>query len=378
LSLNGILSVEGGINGNGSGGSIELLNNAHIEFGTASLNASGYGTGDGGQIHSENELAITEFVSLLANSGNAGGEGGSISIITDFGLANAVVLSTSKISISATGFDTGGTVDVDNATHATNEEFIFVNQIIKVDDAQSVSNSTFAGLISLNSVECVQYRVDNVFPKTYWDCVDGDPTLIPVVPNTATTLQSSLLTGANLQLYTMLSVVDWSNFFASAHGTLGVLGVTLDDPSTNQLVSTVFLNHFTGSGTASAPWPDSSTMHELGHAVDAALGGLSTTDSSFAAALVADAARLDAADCLDVFSAQTSICTDYPGPVWTNSKRYTKVFFDDASGNLPPVEMFARVFEHNLSNSGDPVQEIVLGFCTDLNSFITVVIATLL
>lgn len=228
------------------------------------------------------------------------GKGGNITI------ANSVqtdIASLASDAILARGGDDGegGVVVVEKVA-----EFL-VNTKIKVSSGSNVtSTSAFAGSISLNGETCQQWLRGTVnFPRSYWNCVNpdspvpGDDYPVTVIENLSASIKSDLA-GVGTHIYYQVDTAQFGKFFGHAIGPSagftfpeGPAGLGAPVPDIVDL--TVFQNAdlpATGYTTLGAVASKETTIHEVGHAIDAAHGFES---AGYDAKLTADLNHLDAA-----------------------------------------------------------------------------------
>lgn len=266
----------------------------------ATLSASGDPAGDA----SGHDVTITntgpDGISLVGTtvnanaSSNGDGTGGSVHI------SSAVLLDLTEAHIFARGADTGaGGVAVVNKADSFS-----VNEVINVSAGSGVTNiATFAGSITLNSVQCRQWLTGYAWPTAYWNCVNPtDPSAKDEIPAAAgnalhISMPDNNLENVNPIIYVMQDVAQYGTYFNNtleAHTaafTFTFGGATR--PIYTAVFETVLLNAL-GSTALRDDWLMETTVHEFGHSVDAD-HNVESGANTYIDALNADFAQLDAA-----------------------------------------------------------------------------------
>jgi hypothetical protein len=389
----GSLSLSAQSNGTGNGGTIEVGYISTLTLGgTLSVNAgTAGGNGNGGtiNIHDNGGITLASDAQILAN-GYEAGYGGQITLDS-----NGTNLSASTILVSALGGATGDG-GIANISSPTTQFNIDADVNIDAGDipggcciAAAVPAAGFKPLDSVNRnivtvknkqsgkiTTCTQLKTGyGNWPKKYWDCVNpANPT--SGINVAATSLQSPLQTelrNALVQIFYMSDITDFDNYFTSTPpaSLTGIYGISA--PAIK--VSAAFANTLTSGGAPQAsPYAPGSIVHEIGHQLDVIWGNPSTLNGAgtWGAAITSDNTCnantcINGVPCTTVFLAATCNNPNYAG--FTNFQILNAVY------NATAQELFAKVFEHNETNSVQPELENALSYLPSENAYMKAVIA---
>lgn len=242
-------------------------------------------SGNGGNLIFTGDQIDIGQATFKADGGTAGngGEGGNI--VFDITSTNFIELknrleSAPKISATGGGSKKGGSVKLKFANNKNgSDEFINVNRIIRVDGGPKAAVGTPWGRITINTVECQQWRAGNSWPRSFWTTESPETFPSPTSPEVrAWTASQKLSGGARTQLssppisarlYVMENVDKWAKFFygmsatnyAKAFGQPKIknaLGVTLVAPTHD----TTIFNRNKTIVNKGIEW---TAFHEFGH-----------------------------------------------------------------------------------------------------------------
>lgn len=207
--------------------------------------------------------------SLLKANGNGSGTGGSIR------MSNTNQMIGIEYRIEAKGGETGIGGDVLIA----NADLFDVNDLVKVDAGSATSLSAFDGSVTLNQVECRQWKTGYSWPQTYWNCTDNNPpnAAIQAPADVANTLPGSLkdaLQNDHTVFYVFPTMAKYNNFFNRSE-IADIGGITFKiDPGVSQYVSVLRRSTDVNNNTVTfnVAQMKESAGHEIGHAVDFTLG----------------------------------------------------------------------------------------------------------
>lgn len=389
ITTTGSLTANGGCN-EGDGGDISLSGNVVTTSGTIEANngsdtclaiaAKTHSTkrslgptlfkAGNITINATDSWVATESTSLRAEALIGNSSGGIITIETT---NPAYLNSLSDAAIRARGRGTGegGWVRIPNAKAVAGSATVAidVNRVIKVNGGDNVGVNGRDGRVALNGKYCSQYRTgEAVYPKTYWNCIDGfAPTgdeivaaaaLLPAILKDHLS-QSSISTGnQTLNLYVMPALVDHETFFGqTVTGLVGISGATVGEVR----VSSIFLPTITTAGQRKMI-----TLHEIGHGLDYIWGNAHNHP------YFGDYTSFNALSCTTVFS--SSVCSSSPSS-FTNEQKLGLIDYQvDSTYANRQAEMFARIFAHQfVSNPGTDFQilldaEHAYSFFTDMNA----------
>lgn len=282
MVLNNVLiSTSGAADGDGSGHDITITSASGISLDGTQLRSNGSGTGNafGGTINIYSSAQIHPDTATIVATGAENGDGG------------AVVIS------NAASFD--------------------VNKVILVDGGSSLSPTHFDGSISLNGPTCQQWKTGySPWPKTYWSCAHTTPDGFDSEPAdfAGGTLLNNLSTlDGKAQLYVFASIDDLNAFFVAAGAPNfngGTFRAGTADPTATIYSSIVY--------EANTSHLDATTAHELGHALDLALGGTFAQSASSSTYDTAWAKRdffyLDYTDLAGLNRRDPCVATTVPAP----------------------------------------------------------------
>ena len=342
--------------GSGFGGTIQIKSavGEYVTF-RGQMFANGTGAGSGGRVEIEATAGIVELPSISnyviqADGGVADGGGGEIYIESfwEMELRYAV---TSSISAVGKGAGGGGKVSINKV-----KDFE-VNRVIKVDAGDLASVSDFWGSITLNGIQCNQYKNSwSDWPYTVWV---HDGSLTHDIEVVAHNLPSAIReTVKDYSLYSFYSAEQCIAFFNPRQGSsTNITGLTMADTKTCSAMefAPTFDNRSFMTGTI---------CHEIGHALDYATGNPSVNNSNWLTQLNQDRADINAADCDDIFT--IDFCTEQ-GSSTSNWQKLGIILPDETES-----EMWANMFMFR-ANLEDPTvsvnlqQLLIVGvWCTDM------------
>lgn len=298
ITISGLLNAIG--RGDKRGGHIEITG-AKLQLSQATLRVDGGdASGRGGTIDLTSLTTMTlgtaGMPSLISAEGHGSGDGGSVRLSMPISFATGVDLRFTPIIARGGDTGAGGVVIVAN----TNDQPFDVNDIINVDPGMNTGQNVFAGSITLNGVECRQYKTSYEWPKTYWNGVNPtNPDPLDAIPaQVASTLANltSQLEAANVHIYVFQHNVPHSQFFfAPGEPRTPDGGETFNISVGGHIYCSPYREGTRGLATThvyTAGQLQEVSAHELGHAVDI-MNGFLFQQTRYGTRTLRDLANLD-------------------------------------------------------------------------------------
>jgi len=358
----------------GSGGALAKgAGNCSIPFAqrrTAAV-SNALTNGDGGVIlyagPVDPDFFTGPLTGLSVDAESANGKGGTISIVNTNPLDISHLVAPNAITARGAGTGEGGHVFINEVTKEPTS--IGIDKVIAVSGGDGLNINSPNGSISLNGVECQQWKTGFDYPSTYWNCVDGSrATGLPIATaahgleqGLRDLLRNDTITpqNPNVSVYLMSSIDSYADFFTEKNfrGKKAVYGISsnlkknaaafvnIHSNAGDQAATAPLFPAASGSGTAA----QAALIHELGHELDYMWGDLSGqlpfVDPANGASHVKNdlTTLLNSGACTNAFTIDTCNVPGIAG-LSDNLARYKGLGYSTV-----PTELFAIVFEHRES-----------------------------